>query len=104
MPGETQRRSVFRLSIHLPHSARHGYSRITIRWSRILAGDKTTVQRPFQVVADRHGGDPPTAGASGAGAAGCRQPRYGCTADVAAVAYLKKISQTPCVPFSTLAH
>src|SRR6187200_831755 len=104
MPGEAERRSVFRLSIHLPHSARHGHSYITIRRSRILAGDKTTVQRPFQMVANRYGGGPNIAGASGAVATRCRQPRYGCTAGVADVEYLKKISQTPCVPFSTLAH
>src|SRR5437016_4813000 len=90
MPGETERGSIFRLPIYLPHSAWHGHSSFAVRWPGVLAGHKTPIQGAFQMVANRHGSGTDAASASGSATAGCRQSRSGSPAGVAAVEPLKK--------------
>ena len=53
MPGETERRSVFRLPVHFPVPEWSGHQNLAVRWPRVLAGDEALVQRTVQVVADR---------------------------------------------------
>src|SRR2546426_9547083 len=104
MPGETERRSIFGLSVYLPDAAGHGHPSLAVRWPGVLAGHKTLVQGTFQMVANRHGTGTDAASASGATAARCRQSGSGSPAGVAAVEPLKRSEKNTCVPFSTLPH
>src|SRR5436305_10076748 len=103
MPGEIERRSIFRLSVYVPDAAWHGHPSLAVRWPGVLAGHKTFVQGAFQMVANRHGSGTDAASASGSATARCRQSRSGSPAGVAAVDLLE-IGQNTCVPFSTLPH
>src|SRR5256885_13030327 len=104
MPGETERRSIFRLLVYLPGAAWQGHPSFAVRWPGVLAGDKTFVQGTFQMVAHRHGTGTDATSASGSVADRCRQSRSGSPAVVATAEPLKKTTKSPCVPFSTLPH
>src|SRR5580693_5280913 len=90
MPGETERRSIFRLPVYLPHSPWHGHSSVTVRRPGVLAGHKAFVQGTFYMVAHWHGAGTHAAGASGSATARCRQSGSRSSAGMAAVARLKK--------------
>src|SRR5438874_9429115 len=47
-PGETERRSIFRLPVYLPDAAWHGHPSFAVRWPGVLAGHKTFVQGTIQ--------------------------------------------------------
>src|SRR5690242_1483870 len=90
MPGETERRSIFRLPVYLPDTAGNGHPSFAVRWPGILAGHKTFVQGTFQMVAHRHGTGADAASASGSAADRRRQSRSGSPAGVATAEPLKK--------------
>ncbi len=104
LPGETERRSIFRLPVYLPDAAWHGHPSFAVRRPGVLAGHKTFVQGTFQMVANRHGSGTDAARASGSATARCRQSRSRSAAGVAAVEPLKKSTKSTYVPFSTLPH
>src|SRR5271167_4460289 len=102
MPGETERRSVFRLPVHFPVAEWNGYPNLAVRWPRVLAGDEAIVKRTVQVVADRRRTGADIAGASGAVAVGGGQPGNRSRSSVAK-SKLKNLQQKACVLLSFLA-
>src|SRR5580700_4632653 len=83
MPGETQRRSVFRLPVHFPVAEQNGDPNLAVRRPRVLAGDEALVQRAFPVVADRRRTSADLAGTSGAVTVGRGQSGHRSRAGVA---------------------
>ena len=83
MPGETERRSVFRLPVHFPVPEWNGHQNLAVRWPRVLAGDEAIVKGTFPVVADGRRTSADLAGTSGAVAVGGGQSGHGSRAGVA---------------------
>ena len=104
MPGETRRRPVFRLCLHLPHAPPNRHQIIGIRRPGILDRHQALVERAFPLVAHGRGAGANAARPPGTDATRRRQPGGGSAAGVATVDSLKKFAQRTCVPVSALPH
>src|SRR3954471_21855212 len=99
MPGETERRSVFRPPVYLPQPPWDLHPDPPVRRPGVLVGDQAIVQRAFQVVAVRRRSRAGVAGAPGAVAAGGGQPGDRSGTRVAE----GELRQNPCVLIFLLA-
>ena len=94
MPGETARRSIFRLPVYLPHPAWHGHQGLTFDGQGFWLATKRLSKGRFRWWPTGDGTGADAASASGAVAAGGRQSGDGSPAGVAAGELIEQYNKT----------